>query len=397
MATIRKRGNTYQIRVSVGYDVHGNHKEQAMTWKPEPGMTKRQIEKELNRQAVLFEEMCNRGYQSSAVKFEEFCNEWFENYAKITLRNTTYERMLQLKKRVNESIGHMRMDKITPRHIQGFVNALNKEGANERTGEPLAPKTIRHYLTLISDVFSYGVKMGVVPDNPCSKVSLPKNTSKEKEIYSQEEMAQFLNLMADEPIKYKAFFYLIAYTGFRRGEMMGLEWQDVDFENNIISVRRTSNYTPKRGTYTDTTKTKRSQRTVKIAPQIMALLKELQEYQDEQALRIGDKWVESNRLFTKWDGSAMDLNTPYNYLLKFCKSHDLPFYGIHQFRHFAASALISAGLDITTVSGALGHSCSGTTLNCYSHMFQTAQAKVASAMDGAFGFLNTDSKNEQSV
>ncbi|MCM1276967.1 MAG: tyrosine-type recombinase/integrase, partial [Lachnospiraceae bacterium] len=65
----------------------------------------------------------------------------------------------------------------------------------------------------------------------------------------------------------------------------------------------------------------------------------------------------------------------------------MPFHGLHSFRHFAASSLISAGLDVTTVSGALGHCNSGTTLNCYSHMFQTAQARVAEAMDGAFGFL----------
>lgn len=78
MATIRKRGDTYQIRVSTGYDINGKHKEQAMTWRPDEGMTKRQIEKELNRQAVMFEEACNRGYKTSAMKFQELAEEWFE-------------------------------------------------------------------------------------------------------------------------------------------------------------------------------------------------------------------------------------------------------------------------------------------------------------------------------
>ena len=70
--------------------------------------------------------------------------------------------MLQLRKRVYAAIGHLRMDKITPRQIQAFVNSLSKEGANERTGKPLAPKTIRHNLSFVSDVFAYAVKMGVV-------------------------------------------------------------------------------------------------------------------------------------------------------------------------------------------------------------------------------------------
>lgn len=76
-----------------------------------------------------------------AIKFEVFAEQWFEEYAQPNLRNTTYERMLQLCKRVYAAIGHMRMDKITPRQIQAFVNSLSKEGANERTGKPLAPKT----------------------------------------------------------------------------------------------------------------------------------------------------------------------------------------------------------------------------------------------------------------
>lgn len=387
MATIRQRGNSYQIRVSVGYDTKGNHKEQSMTWKPPKGMTERQIQKELTHQAVMFEESVSRGFKSSAIKFEELCEEWFEEYAKLNLRSTTYERLKQLRHRIYPTIGHLRIDKITPRQLQAFVNSLAKDGANEKTGKPLAPKTIRHNLSLISDVFTYAVKMGLVSDNPCSKVTIPKGEIKEKQIYSQEEMEVLLTKLIGEPLKYKVFFYLIAYSGFRRSEMLGLEWKDIDFENNIISIRRTSNYTAERGTYTDTTKTKRSQRTLKISPFIMEMLKQLKEEQDNEALRLGTKWVETDRLFTKWNGEEMNNQTPYGWLKEFCEKNNLPFYGIHSFRHFAASALISAGLDVTTVSGALGHSNSGTTLNVYSHMFQTAQARVSEAMDDAFGFL----------
>ena len=170
-------------------------------------------------------------------------------------------------------------------------------------------------------------------------------------------------------------------------EMLGLEWKDVDFKSSIISIRRTSNYTAERGIYTDTTKTKRSQRTLKISQFIMDILKQLREEQDEQALKYGDKWVESDRLFVKWNGEPMNNQTPYGWLKEFCEKNELPFYGIHSFRHFAASALISAGLDVTTVSGALGHSNSTTTLNVYSHQFDTAQARVSEAMDSAFDFL----------
>ncbi len=388
MATIRKRGDSYQIRVSVGYDTKGKHKEQAMTWKPPEGLTEKQIQKELNRQAVMFEEACMRGFTTKAIKFEELSEEWFEEYARLNLRSTTYERLKQLMHRIYPAIGHLRIDKIISRQLQAFINSLAKDGANEKTGKPLAPKTIKHHLSLISDVFTYAVKMEIVPDNPCSKVSIPKGEVKEKQIYSQEEMALLLTKMDGEPLKYKAFFYLMAYSGFRRGEMLGLEWKDIDFENDIISIKRTSNQTAARGIYTDTTKTKRSQRTLKISPYIMDILKELKAEQDEEALKLGDYWVDTDRLFTKDNGEPQHPNTTYTWLKRFCERNGLPFHGLHSFRHFAASALISAGLDVTTVSGALGHCNSGTTLNIYSHQFQTAQARVSEAMDGAFGFLH---------
>lgn len=166
MAMIQKRGSSYSIRVSCGYDAHGKQVLRSMTWKPDPKLSPKQIEKELNRQAVIFEETCKQGYQGTAEKFEPFCEDWFENYAKPNLRNTTYERLLQLRKRVYKAIGHMRMDKITARQIQAFVNTLSRDGANEKTGKPLAPKTIKHNLSLISEVFSYAVKMGAVSENP---------------------------------------------------------------------------------------------------------------------------------------------------------------------------------------------------------------------------------------
>ncbi len=224
-------------------------------------------------------------------------------------------------------------------------------------------------------------------------MTIPKGEVKEKQIYSQEELELLLNKLQGEPTKYRAFFYLIAYSGLRRSEMLGLEWKDIDFEHNVISVRRTSNYTAERGTYTDTTKTKRSQRVLKISPYIMGILKQLKDEQDGEALRLGSKWVETDRLFVKWNGVEMNNQTPYGWLKEFCEKNELPFYGIHSFRHFAASALISAGLDVTTVSGALGHSNSTTTLNVYCHQFQTAQARVAEAMDGAFGFLDKQKKD----
>ena len=106
--------------------------------------------------------------------------------------------------------------------------------------------------------------MDMLSENPCRKVTIPKGEAKEKNIYSLEELEQLLELLETAPLKYKLFFTMILYTGFRRSEMLGLEWKDIDWDNRIISVRRTSNYTAERGIYTDTTKTKKSQRSRRL-------------------------------------------------------------------------------------------------------------------------------------
>ena len=398
MASIRKRGDSYQIRVSVGYDAKGKQITRTMTWKPPEQVSQRQLQKELTSVTMAFEERCFRGYKISSIKFDELADEWFREYAEFNLRHNTFVEMKKLQKRVCAEIGSLRIDKITARQLQSFANSLARDGANKRTGKPLATKTIRHHFEFISDVFNYAVRMGIVVENPCSRVTIPKSEVKEKQIYSQAEMEQLLSQMDVDgaPLQYKVFFYLMAYTGFRRGEMLGLEWQDVDFQNNVISVRRTSYQTADRGLYTDTTKTRRSQRTLKISAHIMEMLRELKAEQDEEAQKLKGYWHASNRLFTKDNGEPLHPNTAYKWLKRFCARNDLPFYGLHSFRHFAASSLISAGVDVTTVSSALGHSNSGTTLNIYAHQFQTAQAKISEAMDTAFAFLSEKHGTENS-
>ena len=386
MASIRKKKNSYEIRVSCGYDVNGKQKFQQMTWRPEEGMTPKQIEKEVNRQAVLFEEKCKMGQITANIKFETFAEQWFEEYARIGLRSTSYERMRQLTHRVYPALGHMRIDKITGRHVQKFINDLLINGKNQRTGKPLSRKTVVHHLSFISDVLQYALKMDMISDNPCRKVTIPKGERKEKNIYSLEELQQLMELLETAPLKYKLFFTMVLYTGYRRSEMLGLEWKDIDWDNRIISVRRTSNYTAERGIYTDTTKTKRSQRSNRYPQFIFDLLKEYKSEQDEERRIMADLWHDTDRLFVKHDGQPMNNQTPYGWLKEFCEKNNIRFCDLHSFRHAHASILINAGVDIATVSADLGHSNSTTTLGIYTHEFQEAQARTSDIIAEAMNF-----------
>ena len=327
--------------------------------------------------------------RKTSAKFKTIAEEWFDEYAVLNLKSTTLASMRQRSAKVYELFGKRSIRSISTRDIQNFINSLAKDGASEKTGKPYATKTITHYLSFISDVFNYAVRMDIVNENPCRKVIVPRTVKIEKEIYSQEETALLFTRITGEPLKYQAFFFLVAYSGLRRSEMLGLEWKDIDFENRIISIKRSSNYTAEKGIYTDTPKTKYSMRTLKISDYIIDILRQLKIEQDMQANKCKN-WIDSDRLFVKKNGSPMNPGTPYDWLKEFCLKNQIPFHGIHSFRHFTASALISAGIDVTTVSRILGHCNPGTTLNIYSHAFQDAQAKASSAMDNAFLFLSQD-------
>ncbi|MBQ3427014.1 MAG: tyrosine-type recombinase/integrase [Clostridia bacterium] len=129
MATIRKRGNTYQIRVSAGYDSNGKQIVKTKSWTPAPGMTERQIKKELNKQAVTFEQQVETGqFLNGTITFAEFADQWFKDYAEKQLRIKTITEYRLLMKRINPAIGHIRLSKLQPHHLMEFYNNLGEGG-----------------------------------------------------------------------------------------------------------------------------------------------------------------------------------------------------------------------------------------------------------------------------
>ena len=349
----------------------------------------------MQRQAILFEEDCKRGQITAAVKFETFAEQWFEEYAKVNLRPTSYARMKQLTKRVYPAIGHKRLDKITARDIQKFITDMLTNGRNLNNGKPLSRKTAVHHLSFISDVFSYAVRMGMLCDNPCRRVFVPKQEQEEKQIYTIEQVKILYENLKSEPMKYQVYLLLSIYSGYRRSEMLGLEWKDIDFEHDLIHVRRTSQYTSEKGIYTDTTKTRKSKRVSKMPASIMNLLRQFKADQNEEARRLGTKWEDYDRLFTKWNGAPMNPQTPFEWLKGYCERIGIPFRNIHSLRHLHASLLIFEGVDVVAVSEDMGHSVVGTTLNLYSHMFQEAKARNCDAISNALSFTNEANTEEE--
>lgn len=404
--TIQKRVSkkgvvSYCIRVSLGY-IGGQQVIKSMTWKPDEGMKSKAVEKELNRIAVLFEEKAKQDYEAQLQReseqqeqdnneieyakkhttFQELAKEWIVlQEASKELKNSSLLRMKSCQERTYIAIGNVLVSKLSYRKIQSFISSLAKDGVNKKTGKGLSEKTQKHYLTFISDVMLYAKKCGIIDDNPCKDITFTKSVKKEKEVYSLEEAKVLLALVDEKaPTEYKLFFNLLAYSGMRRGEALGLEYKDIDFESSVLSIRRTSNYHQGYGVYTDTPKTKSSYRSLYIQPKVLTLIKLLQAEQKQQAIACGDQWVDSDRLFITWNGKPLHPSAPYKWLNRFCEREKVSFKGLHSFRHFVASQALASGVDVKSVSTMLGHSQTSTTLNIYAHSIQQANEKALNSV-----------------
>lgn len=397
MASYRKRGNSYLIKASCGYSLDGKQIAPSYTWHPEPDLSPKKLEKELQRRLVEWDEQCKHKLASARrIKFQKFVEEeWAPFFSDIKHAQGTKDNYRDIEKRVFPKIGHLYLDQIDMSVIERFLRDLRKPGANRKTGKPLSVKTVKNYLAYISGVLSYAVTKGLIKENPCRNIAIENEEKKPPKMYTIEEAQKFLDcLMGDDvPVKYRVFFLIDMFSGFRRGEALGLEWPNIDFDHCTVKIKPTSHYSPTVGIYTKDPKTKDSERILKLPSFIFDELRVYRTWQALDRLKKGDQWHETNRLFTQWDGKPMHPNTPYNWLQKFCKRHDLPRVGVHSFRHLNASMLIMAGAKDTDVAAALGHSSPNTTKNIYIHSFQEQQARLSQAAADQLDFISIKKKH----
>ncbi len=251
-----------------------------------------------------------------------------------------------------------------------------------KADKQLSPKTIKNYISFVSSVFDYAVHIKVIKENPCKNATLPKIPQKELSMFSIDEAKKFLDILdlPETPIKYRAFFQLAIFGGFRRGEILGLEWSDIDFDTNIVHIRRTLHYSKKFGYYDTEPKSKSSVRSLQLPETVIFSIKQLRNDQLSRRMKAGDIWQGSERLFTTWDGRQMSGSAPTSWLIKTCERYGLPKVNLHSMRHLNASLLISSGVDVKTVQSILGHSQASTTLDIYAAAFRDREAQALGAV-----------------
>ena len=472
---------SYYIRAFDGYDRKGEQIVRSMTWKVPDGLTPKQIEKELQKQVVMFEESIKKGTCfDSDTRFAEYAETWLENNKPPILAPKTYIRYKSLLKNINAAIGEIKLTKLQSHHLQKFYNNLRENGIKQvgsyavaknlkeimkarnltrrelaeasnlsassitaackqgnhisietavkiaegldlplekifqvhaETGG-LSSKTILHHHRLISTILAQATRDRLVPFNIADKnyMKAPKLEHHEADFLDDEQAKHVLELLDSEPIKWKTAMYLLIFSGMRRGELMGLEWQDIDFENRVIHIKRTSQYVQHMGIITKSPKNETSYRTVKLSETMFDLLREYQAYWNKLRNDLSNRWqyfiditladrsrksVRNDRLFIKEDSTPMNPDSLTDWTSKFVKKNKLPHFSPHSLRHTHATLLIAEGVSIPAVSRRLGHSSIATTSKIYVHAIQSADEIASDIIDNKLNPVKGNDKTHK--
>ena len=386
----KKGEKYYKISVSRGY----GKSPYSMRWYAPDGWSKRSIESELKKVAAKFEADCNSGLvknreerkeeeernQAEQLKIEtvkQYGERVFMPSKKIQCAENTrayYQEMLD--RHIYPAFGKAKLPEITSAQISAFI--LEKQSSN------ISFSTLKGVYNTFNQLLKMAYMNDLISVNPMDKVQRPRQPKTEIQCsgikaYTEKELLYIMDCLKNEPLKWQVFINLMIDTGCRRGELCGLKWDCISFNDFSIAIKNNLCYTAEKGVYNDTPKTGK-ERTVYISANSIKLLKMLQDQQEEDLKRRKkrlekdhkplefSKVSKSEYVFTqKGYSEPMHPQAPNRYFKKFEEKYNIEDFHPHKLRHSFASVAITKGADVASVSEILGHSDKATTLRMYTH------------------------------
>ncbi len=317
--------------------------------------------------------------------------EWMRQWRETTLavsdrKESTRDLYANLSRRHLETgaISTTRLDRLKPSDIEALVLAKRAE-TKVRDGETvraLSDSTIRQVYTVLRAGLDGAVRDGLLAANPCAKVKRPGVARQEAKHLPSGDVQKVLE--AAKVSRYFPALVLIASTGLRKGEALGLSWERVDLEAGSLVVRATLGRIGNRLVISEP-KTERSRRTVPLSPAVVALLRKHKVSQSEERLRAGDQWQDSGLVFTTEFGGPVDPRNLLRVLEVAASQAGVEKVGVHTLRHSAATAWLEAGVHIKAVADLLGHSSVAITGDIYGHASDDTARSAVAGLSEALG------------
>jgi len=261
------------------------------------------------------------------------------------------------------------------------VNHLASNG-NQKTGEALSYSSIKRIKTVIKQSLDKAVKDELIATNPCVLIDMPRHEKREPTFLSADEANKLLDAIKGEMLY--PLVKLDVLTGLRRSEILGLKWENIDFNTERIHIKHTISKVSK-VIAKDKTKTSASRRTICMSEDMKNLLLKIKEEQSQYRLIFGKDYLESDYVFTWPDGHLIDIDYVSRKFAQLLHKYNLKKIRFHDLRHSCASILLSAGYELKDVQEQLGHSDISVTADIYGHLDDGRKRKIADAISGLIG------------
>ena len=366
--TIRKRSDgRWEARIIIGHKNDGSP-----MYKSAFAKTQKSALKQLHQLLDLYRDVDLT--EDCRMTLGEWMDKWLDEYMIFTVRESTLDSYRCLaENQVKRFIGEKQLSSLTTAELQKFYIKIKNEGRVKPTREgsyELADSMVRKIHMMLHEALDTAVRERLIAKNPTIGTTIPKNNYPEKQVLGNEQLETFLEAIKHEEY-WCDFFYVEVMTGLRRGEICGLKWSDIDFEDKKLRIERSVAVKKGGGVSIGETKTQTGTRNIFMPPSVAQVLQQRKQ-----------------TAITEWVFPAfLDPEQPihpaaaYRKLKVILKHAELPMLRFHDLRHTFATHAMKGGVDAKTLSGILGHTNASFTLDTYTHVTSDMQ-KSASAVVG---------------
>ena len=369
--TVRQRKDgRWEGRVVIGYDDNGYPKTKNVLAK-----TKKECVEKLQKLKAECGGLKPEKVRSE-MPFGDWLTYWYENHSRPKIRPTTqetYESRIRL--HIIPEIGSIPLNKLTQNDLQQFYGRLKKSGRKRFTdkyGEGLSDRMVRMCHATCRSALEKAVQDGLIRVNPAIGCKLPPKKAREMQVLTREELQRFL-IQAKFEGYYEVFLLDLA-TGLRRGELMALQWDDLNFKTGVLNVNKQV-YDVRGQLQISTPKTKNSVRKIVLPPAVVAVLQEYKE-------AVDSRWMFPSPVKEDCPITPGVVRRRLQFILEHAGCKHVRF---HDLRHTFATLALENGMDVKTLSAMLGHVSAATTLDIYTHITDDMRLTAAANIDRGIG------------
>lgn len=307
-------------------------------------------------------------FEPSKTLFKDYLVEWLKNRRTLSLETVElYQNNLRLY--INPSLGHIPLSKLNAQHIEDFLTDMEEKELGEWS--------IKRAFSILNAALNSAVTKDLILKNPANKVEKPKVSRKSMKVWEPDYTFDFL-AKTNGKSRYWIAMYLAIMTGMRQGEILGLRWSDIDFNNKSLHIQQT---VTKRRRIKDGAKTPTSIRSVALSTDTIESLKEHRSIILQERLFEGESYQNNDLVVCTGKGGPANANNIYRAWTRFIEKHEAPHITFHDLRHTHVAMMIKQGVHMKVISERLGHSSISVTMDIYGHLLPNMQSDAAELMD----------------